>query len=100
MNAGLVEETGKVATGVIDALKTSPMSLAMILTNATLLVFLFYSQNQFFENRQELTKIVLESEREVRLILSKCVVPDRTSTKSILRLPEPPVPDDHVEQKE
>ena len=53
------------------------MTIAMILTNVTLLIFLFYSQTQFFNQRQELSKYFLESEREVRQILSQCIVPKK-----------------------
>ena len=75
MNPGAIEETGKVAIGIVDALKSTPMSIAMILTNIMLLVFLFYSQTQFFNQRQELSKHFLDSEREVRNLLAKCVIP-------------------------
>jgi len=53
------------------------MSIAMILTNIMLLVFLFYSQTQFFNQRQELSKHFLDSEREVRNLLANCVVPGK-----------------------
>ena len=74
---GPVEEAVHIAGGVVEALKSTPMTLAMILTNIMLLIFLFYSQTQFFNQRQELSKYFLESEREVREILSKCIVPRR-----------------------
>ena len=75
--SGAIEETGKVAIGIVDALKSTPMSIAMILTNATLLVFLFYSQMQFYNQRQELSKIWIEDNAKTRELLSKCVVPGR-----------------------
>ena len=75
--SGAIEETGKVALGVIDALKSTPMSIAMILTNITLLVFMFYSQIQFYNQRQELSKIWIEDNAKTRDLLSKCVVPGR-----------------------
>ena len=75
MNPGAIEETGKVAIGIVDALKSTPMSIAMILTNVMLLVFLFYSQNQFYVQRQEITKMFIEEGRRVNELLSKCVVP-------------------------
>lgn len=73
MNPGIVEETGKVAITIVDALRSTPMSIAMILTNIMLLVFLFYSHSQFFAQRQ----FIYESEREVRDLLSKCLVPTK-----------------------
>lgn len=38
MNPGLSEEAGKVASGVVDSLKTQPISLALIVLNV---IFLF-----------------------------------------------------------
>ena len=75
--SGAIEETGKVAIGIVDALKSTPMSIAMILTNITLLVFMFYSQIQFYNQRQELSKIWIEDNAKTREILSRCVVPGR-----------------------
>jgi len=75
--SGAIEETGKVAIGIVDALKSTPMSIAMILTNITLLVFMFYSQIQFYNQRQELSKIWIEDNAKTRDLLSKCVVPGR-----------------------
>ena len=86
---GPVEEVAHVASGVVDALKSTPMSLAMILTNITLLIFLFYSQNKFFDQRQELSKAFLDSEREVRDILSRCLVPGRGGRLEPLKPVEP-----------
>lgn len=67
---GAVEEGGKVASGIIESLKAQPALLAMILSNIMLLVFLFYAQRQFFNERATF----LESEKQVRDILSRCVV--------------------------
>ncbi|HEX8815801.1 MAG TPA: hypothetical protein VF753_09890 [Terriglobales bacterium] len=77
-NPGAIEETGKVAVGIVDALKSTPMTIAMIITNFMLLIFMFYSQNQFYNQRQEIAKMMLTEEAEVRRLISKCVVPDRT----------------------
>src|SRR5215831_20314618 len=86
---GPVEEIGSTARSVIHVLESQPLSLAMILTNIALLVFLFYSQNQFYGQRQELSKYFLESEREVREILSRCIVPGRGGSLEPLKPVEP-----------
>jgi hypothetical protein len=93
MNPGVVEETGKVAVGIIDALKSTPMSIAMILTNASLIVFLFYSQNQFYNQRQELSKLWIEETSRTMTLLSKCIVPERRGELPPLE-PRPPKPAD------
>jgi len=75
MNPGALEEAGKFANSVASALGSQPMSLAMILTNIALLLFLFYSQNQFFHQRQELSKTMVEEFHHTQDLLSRCVVP-------------------------
>jgi hypothetical protein len=42
MNPGILEEAAKSATGVIDAMRSQPLALAMGLMNIALLLFLFY----------------------------------------------------------
>jgi len=75
MNPGALEEAGKFANSVANALGSQPMALAMILTNICLLVFLFYSQNQFYNQRQALTEKMVDEFRHTQELLSKCVVP-------------------------
>ena len=75
MNPGALEEAGKFANSVATALGSQPMSLAMIMTNVCLLVFLFYSQTQFYNQRQELSKLWIEENHKVMEIVSKCIVP-------------------------
>ena len=53
------------------------MTIAMICTNISLIIFLFYSQTQFYNQRQELSKHFLDSEREVRQLLAACIVPEK-----------------------
>ena len=76
MAPGAVEEAGKVANSVVSALGSRPMTLAMIMTNFALIIFLFYSQSQFYQQRQESVKIFLEQQQQVQLLLSKCIVPE------------------------
>ena len=75
MNPGALEEAGKFANSVASALGSQPMALGMILTNICLLVFLFYSQNQFYEQRQELSKKFLDEMHYNMELISKCIVP-------------------------
>ena len=39
---GVVEETGKVATSVVDAMRNQPLAIANIVLNIAFLIFLFY----------------------------------------------------------
>jgi len=75
MNPGALEEAGKFANSVATALGSQPMTLAMIVTNIMLIVFMFYSQNQFYEQRQELSKMWIAENARVMELMSRCIVP-------------------------
>jgi F420-0:gamma-glutamyl ligase-like protein len=75
---GPVEEAGKVATGIIDALKAQPAVLALSLAQIAMLVFLFYALAKAAEFREQSLKNQYEMMRETQLLLSKCVVPDKS----------------------
>jgi len=78
MTPGALEEAGKFANSVAAALGSQPMTLAMIVTNIMLIVFMFYSQNQFYDQRQELSKMWITENSRIMEMLSRCVVPKQT----------------------
>ena len=49
MNAGLAEEGGKVAHGLIEGLKTQPLSLALVIINLVFIIFTFWLTNSLNE---------------------------------------------------
>lgn len=77
--AGLTEEGARVATGIIDSLKTQPATLAMIVISFGLLGYTFYEGHYFNTARQEMLKQFLEQQRETQQLLARCVVPNKTS---------------------
>lgn len=90
---GAIEEGGKAASGIIDALKSQPSTLAMIVISFALLGYTFYEGSRFHQSREVMMKIFLEQQREVQQLLAKCIVPDKTAApSSLLRLPIPKVP--------
>ena len=78
--SGPVEEAGKVATGIIDALKAQPAVLALSLAQIAMLVFLFYALVKAAEFREQSLKNQYEMMRETQQLLSKCVVPGKADT--------------------
>jgi hypothetical protein len=60
MNPGPVEEVGKVAHGIVDALKAQPAVLALTVANMALLVFIFYALHGAAKYREVLTQQVLD----------------------------------------
>jgi hypothetical protein len=76
---GAIEEGGKAATGVIDALKSQPLNLAMLIINLALLTLLYVSLDRASKLRStDLAQMHIE-QKEVRELLARCIVPDRRS---------------------
>lgn len=59
---------GRAAAGIVDSLKTQPLSLALVIMNVGLLL-LFYFIVQSAENRQ---KIVAEQQTKLHELLARC----------------------------
>jgi hypothetical protein len=79
---GPVEEAGKVASGIVDALKAQPAVLALTIAVIGMLVFIFYALHVAAEFRDTMLKQQNEYQREVTQLLARCVVPQRTSVES------------------
>ena len=77
MNPGITEETGQTARSFIDALKQQPATLALILANTALLLFIFYAMYAGAQFRDNMIKSQFEYQRHVTELLAKCVVPDK-----------------------
>jgi hypothetical protein len=96
--AGAVEGGVQVATGFIDAMKREPLSLALVLMNLCLLFFFYVVLGKVADQREREISLLYADKKEVRELLSKCVVPDRRTgfdnraeNSSVLRLPLPPI---------
>lgn len=90
---GPVEEAGKAANTFMDALKAQPLSLALVVMNLTLLTFIFYWANAINTQRQESVKMILDVEKQVHELLSRCIVPSdrRSEMGRIESRPLPPL---------
>lgn len=75
--AGPVEEAGKVASGIVEALKAQPAVLALTLAVIGMLVFIFYALSVAASFRDNMLKQQNEYQREVTQLLSRCVVPQK-----------------------
>lgn len=74
MNPGPMEEAGKAASGVIDALKVQPTLLVMAIVNVLLVVLVFYVAQGAGKTREREVAAVYEQSRYVAELLSRCVV--------------------------
>lgn len=78
MNPGLTEEGAKVASSIIDSLKTQPATLAMIVISFGLLGYTFYEGSSFNRQRAEIFMKFLDYQQEMNTLLSKCIVPQKS----------------------
>jgi hypothetical protein len=75
MTPGIGEEAGKVASGIVDALKAQPAVLALTIGNAALIVFMFYALHGAGQFRADMIKLQFDYQQRVTELLAKCVVP-------------------------
>lgn len=76
MNPGISEEAGQTARSFIDALKQQPSTLALIVANIAMLVFMFYALAKAAEFRDGMLSGQFAYQKHVTELLSKCVVPE------------------------
>lgn len=66
-------EVGRAATGFIDALKSQPLSLALVAMNLGLLGYLYYTGVVATEQRQRELELLYRNRTEVGQLLAACV---------------------------
>jgi hypothetical protein len=74
-----VQETAKVATSFIDAFRNEPLSLALVAMNICLMGFFYFLLTTVSNQREREIGLLYADKKEVRELLARCVVPDRTS---------------------
>jgi len=81
MNPGPSEEAGQTARSFIDAMKTQPALLAMVIANILILGFVYFVQisnnkawGEVNAYRVEVGKAVLDYNKEVSMLLAQCSI--------------------------
>lgn len=78
MNPGPVEEGGKVATGVIDALRGNPAMLAIIVLNLLILGLVYYATREARSDFVKTINLMIEKQDRVAQLLYNCVPASKT----------------------
>lgn len=76
MNPGAAEEGVKVAGGIVEALRTQPLLLVLILFNIGVMTMIYFSIRETRSHEFELRKLNLEMLGKAQDLLSKCVNPE------------------------
>ena len=87
---GAVEEGGKAVSGYISALGTQPVLLVQSAIIAGVVFILYAQGSKAFDERKELLQSIFESQKNVREILSQCIVPSDERKRT--DLPELSIP--------
>lgn len=75
MNPGPVEEGGKVATALIESMKTQPLTLAVLLFNIIVVGLVFFSGREFRALNERVISTLLADQKTMVEMISRCVVP-------------------------
>jgi hypothetical protein len=79
-----MQEGGKAVAGVVDALKSQPLTLALVIINVGLLLLMWRVLEAVHDMRQNDTKMLYEQQQKTQEMLSRC---DR-DRRSSLQIPE------------
>jgi hypothetical protein len=75
VNPGPVEEAGKVAGGFLDAMKSQPIMLGLVVLNLAMVVMLYVVIRFAQDQRRTEFEMIFTGQREVQQLLSTCIVP-------------------------
>jgi hypothetical protein len=87
--AGPAEEAAKVASGFMTAMSANPVMLGMVIVNLAMIGMLWFVLRFAQEARKTEFELIFASQKEVRDILARCIVPNKTGAPLWLPLIEP-----------
>jgi hypothetical protein len=69
---GISEQGGKVATGVIDALRSQPLILALVLFNCLVFVIIYMATRDQRAQQAEIIKVMIQNSVRLQELLANC----------------------------
>lgn len=76
MNPGVTEEVAKQVSTFQDIMRQQPLSLALVMMNLLLIVFLFYSNSQTLTQRQSALNQIVDWQRQTDQLMAGCISKD------------------------
>ena len=67
------ESVAKVANNIVDALRNQPMVMAILVFNALIFIFVFYSVHDRRQQDHVIMKQLIDDQTEVRKLLFQCL---------------------------
>ena len=78
MNPGPVDDAGKVASGFMEAMKSQPIMLGLVIMNLAMVAMLWYALRFAAEARKSELGMIFTQQREVQQLLAAgCAVPEK-----------------------
>jgi hypothetical protein len=75
MNPGPMEEAGKAASGFMDAMKSQPVMLGLVVMNLAMVGMLWYTLRFAGDARKTELGLIFKQQSEVQQLLASCIVP-------------------------
>lgn len=72
MNPGAAEEAGKVATGLIDSLRSTPLVLALIVFNAIFIAGVYFSVRNERASTERIMSLLIDEKADMDRALAAC----------------------------
>ena len=72
MNPGVTDSAERVATSLLDSMKSQPLALGLLICNMMLLVLFFYIAKVATENRRFEFTTLQDSQKEIHQMLYNC----------------------------
>jgi hypothetical protein len=77
MNPGPLDEAGKAVGGFMDAMKSQPVMLGLVVMNLAMVIMLYVVIRYAQDQRRTEFEMIYKSQSEVAQLLARCVVPPK-----------------------
>jgi hypothetical protein len=77
MNPGPVEKSAEIATGFMDAMKSQPVMLGLVVMNLAMVIMLYVVIRFAQDQRKTEFGMIFAAQRDVQQLLAACVVPPK-----------------------
>lgn len=74
---GPLNEAGKAASGFMDAMKSQPVMLGLVVMNLAMVIMLYVVIRYAQDQRRTEFEMIYRSQSEVAQLLARCVVPGK-----------------------
>ncbi len=78
---GATEEASKAVGGFMDAMKSQPLSLALVIMNIGLMLLMYLLWTSAEEYRNKQMDLIFGSQKETQELLARCIIPEKSAIR-------------------